>query len=96
MNFLASLIFDVFNIDIWKFKMSAYLKALGLHVFLATTKKSYLGNDKHIEANTQDLDALKYTLNKEHIYLISYCDSTFTVWNILTSLKQQMTNNIER
>jgi len=31
--------------------MSAYLKSLGLHVYLATTKKSYLGNDKHIEAN---------------------------------------------
>jgi len=31
--------------------MSAYLKALGLHVYLVTTKKSYLGNNKHIEAN---------------------------------------------
>ena len=41
----------VSNIDMWKFKMSAYLKALELHVYLATTKKSYLGNDKHIEAN---------------------------------------------
>ena len=45
--------YDVFNIDMWKFKMSAYLKALGLHVYLVTTKKSYLGNDKHIEANAQ-------------------------------------------
>ena len=31
--------------------MSAYLKTLGLHVYLATTKKSYLGNDKYLEAN---------------------------------------------
>ena len=39
--------YDVSNIDMWKFKMSAYLKALGLHVYLATTKKSYVSNDKH-------------------------------------------------
>ena len=45
--------------------MNAYLKALGLHVYLATTKKSYLENDKHIEANAQVIDALKYTLSKE-------------------------------
>ena len=44
--------YDVFNIDMWKFKMNAYLKALGLHVYLATTKKSYIGNDKYIKANT--------------------------------------------
>jgi len=43
--------YDVTNIDMWKFKMSAYLKSLGLHVYLATIKKTYLGNDKHIEAN---------------------------------------------
>jgi len=55
--------YDVSNIDMWKFKMSAYLKSLGLHVYLATIKKSYLDNDKHIEANTQALDALKHTLS---------------------------------
>ena len=43
--------YDVSDIDIRKFKMSAYLKTLGLYVYLATTKKSYVGNDKHIEAN---------------------------------------------
>ena len=37
--------------------MSMYLKTLGLHVFLAATKKSYLDNSKHIEANAQ---ALRY------------------------------------
>jgi len=31
--------------------MSAYLKALGLHVYLVTTKKTYFGNAKYIEAN---------------------------------------------
>ena len=45
--------FDVSNIDMWKFRMSMYLNTLGLHVFLAATKKSYLGNSKHIEANAQ-------------------------------------------
>ena len=44
--------------------MSKYLKPLGMHVYLATIKKSYLGNDKYIEANTQALDALKQTLSK--------------------------------
>ena len=41
-----------------------YLKTLGLHVFLAATKKSYLGDSKHIEANAQALEALRSTLNK--------------------------------
>ena len=50
--------FDASNIDIWKIRMNAYLKALGLHVYLAATKKSYLGNCKHIEANAQALEAL--------------------------------------
>ena len=46
--------FDVSNINIWKLKMSSmYLKILGMNVYLATTKKPSLGNDKHIEANAQ-------------------------------------------
>ena len=65
--------------------MSAYLKALGLHVYLATTKKSYLDNNKHIEANAQALEALRSTLSKEYLCLVSHCDSAFTVWNTLTS-----------
>jgi len=52
MDFLAPPMYDVSNIDMWKFKMSVYLKSLGLHVYLATTKKSYVGNDKHLEANS--------------------------------------------
>ena len=74
MDYLALLIFDVSNIEIWKLKMSAYLKILRMHVYLATTKKSYLGNNKHIEANAQALEALRCTLNKEHLCMISHCD----------------------
>ena len=48
--------YDITNIDIWKVKMSMYLKTLGLHVYVVTAKKSYLGNDKHIETNAQALD----------------------------------------
>ena len=69
--------------------MSAYLKVLGLHVYLVTIKKSYLGNDKYIEANAQVMEALRHTLIKYYLSLISHCDSAFTVWNTLTSLKEQ-------
>ena len=76
--------------------MNAYLKTLGLHVYLATTKKSYLDNDKHIEVNTQALHALSHTFSKEHLSIVSHCDSAFTVWNTLTSPEQQTTNNVEK
>ena len=59
MDFMTPPMFDVSNIDVWKIRISAYLKALGLHVFLAAIKKSYLGNSNHIEANTQALEALR-------------------------------------
>jgi len=65
--------------------MSAYLKALGLHVYLATTKKNYFGNAKYIKANAQALNALKHTLSKEYLSIVSHCDSAFAVWNTLTS-----------
>ena len=71
--------------------MSAYLKSLKLHVYLTTTKKSYLDNDKHIEANTQALVELRHTLSKDQFSLISHCDSAFAEWNTLTSLTEQMT-----
>ena len=48
-----------------------YLKTLGLHVFLAATKKSYLGNRKHIEANAQALEVLRSTLSKEYLCFVS-------------------------
>ena len=37
--------------------MCAHLKILGLHVYLAATKESYLGNSKHKKANAQALEA---------------------------------------
>ena len=51
MDFMTNPMFDVSNIDVWKLMMSMYLKILRMHVYLATTKKSYLGNNKHIEVN---------------------------------------------
>ena len=72
-----------------------YLKILGLHVFLAPTKKSYLGNSKHIEANAQALEALRSTLNKEYLMIVSNCDSAFAVWNTLTSSELQTPNIVE-
>ena len=76
--------------------MNSYLKTLGLHVYLATIKKSYIGNDKHIEANAQTLIALRQSLSKKHLSLIYHCDSAFAVWTTLTSLKEQMINNLEK
>jgi len=72
-----------------------YLKTLGMHIFLATIKKSYFCNDKHIEANTQALEALRRTLSKDYLSMVSNCDSAFTVWNTLTSLELQTTNIME-
>jgi len=60
-----------------------------MHVCLTTNKKSYLGYSKHIEANVQALMALRKTLSKEHLSIISHCDSAFAVWNTLTSLVLQ-------
>ena len=87
--------FNVFNIDMWKLKMSMYLKTLGIHVYLAAIKKSYLGNSKHIEANAQALEALRSTLNKEYLCMVSHCDSAFAVWNTLTSPKLQTPKYVE-
>ena len=67
-----------------------------MHVYLATTKKSYLDNNKHIEANTQALEALRCTLSKEYLSLVSHCDSAFAVWNTLTSPKLQTQKYVEK
>ena len=75
--------------------MSMYLKTLGMHVYLATTKKSYLGNNKHIKANAQALEVLRRTLSKEHLSIISHCDSAFAVCNTLTSPKLQTIKYVE-
>ena len=95
MDCLSPPMFDVSNIDMWKCRMSMYLKTLGLYVFLTATKKSYLSNSKHIEANAQALEALRCTLNKEYLCMVSHCDSAFVVWNTLTSLALQKTNHVE-
>jgi len=96
MDFMTPPLFDVSNIDVWKIKMNMYLKTIGLHVFLAATKKSYLGNSKHIEANAQDLEALRSTLSKEYLSMISHCDSAFAVWNTLTFSELQTPNIVEK
>ena len=59
--------------------MSTYLKALGLHVYLVTIKKIYFGNVKYIKANAQALDALKHSLSKDYLSIVSHCDSAFAV-----------------
>ena len=62
-----------------------YLKTLGLHVYLAATKKCYLGNGDHIGANAQALEAIRSTLPKEYLLCVSNLDSAFAVWNKLTT-----------
>ena len=96
MDCLTPPMFDVSNIDVWNIKMSMYLKIIGLHVFLAATKKSYLGNIKHTEANAQALTALRSTLNKKYLMMVSHCDFAFAVWNTLTSPKLQTPNIVEK
>ena len=64
--------YDVSNIDMWKFKMCAYFKTLRMHVYLATIKKSYVDKGKYLETNVETMDALNHTLSKEHIFLVSH------------------------
>ena len=59
--------FDISRLEIWKAMMSCYLKTLGLHVYLAATKKCYLGNSNHIGANAQALEAIRSTLSKDYL-----------------------------
>ena len=54
-----------------------YLKILGLHVFLAAIKKCYLGNSNHIGANAQALEAIRSTLNKDNLMLVSNFDFAY-------------------
>ena len=48
MNFMTPPMFDILNFQTWKVKMSMYLKALGIHVYLATIKNSYCLNGKQL------------------------------------------------
>ena len=77
--------YDASNIPVWKTRMSIYLQTLGLHVFLAATKKCYLGDRKHIGANAQALEAIRSTLPKDYLLCVSNFDSAFAVWNKLTT-----------
>ena len=67
MNFIAPPMFDILNFQTWIVKMSMYLKAHGIHIYLVTTKDSYFINDKHLEANAKAIHALKSTLNDEYL-----------------------------
>ena len=59
MDYLTPSMFDISNIETWKIRMCAYFKVLKLHVYLATTKRSYIDNVKYVEANAQAMVALK-------------------------------------
>ena len=48
MDFMSPPTFDILNIQIWKVKMSLYLKALGIHVYLATTNNAYSVDGKNL------------------------------------------------
>jgi len=48
MDFMTPPMFDILNIQTWKVKMFMYLKALGIHVYLATIKNSYCLNGKYL------------------------------------------------
>ena len=89
MNFMSPPTFDILNIQIWKVKMSLYLKALGIHVYFAITKDSYCSNGKNFEANTKALYALKSTLNDDYLSRVSNVESAFVAWNIINSLGEK-------
>ena len=72
-----------------------YLKALSVHVYLATIKDSYFVNGKNLEANAKALHALKLALNDEYLSRVSNFDSTFVVWNTLITVGEQMPHDKE-
>ena len=78
-DFMSPPTFDILNIQTWKVKMSLYLKALGIHVYLATIKNSYFSNSKYLEANSKAIHTLKSTLNDDYLCKVANFDSTFIV-----------------
>jgi len=72
-----------------------YLKALGIHVYLATIKNSYFVNGKYLKANVKAIHALKSTLNDDYLSRVSDIDSVFVVWNTLITLRKQTQINKE-
>ena len=89
MDLMTPPMFDILNIQIWKVKMSMYLKALGIHVYFVTIKDSYCLNDKNLEAKAKALHALKSILNVEYLSRFANFDSAFVVWNTIVSLGEQ-------
>ena len=69
--------------------MSLYLKGLGIHVYLATIKDSYVNNSKYIEANSKAIHALKSALNNDYLSRVANLDSAFVVWNTILSLGEK-------
>ena len=67
MDFMTPPLFDILDFQNWKVKLSMYLKDLGIHVYFATIKNSYLINGKHLEANAKVIHAVKLTLNDEYL-----------------------------
>ena len=89
MDFMSPPTFDILNIQIWKVKMSLYLKALGIHVYFAISKDSYCLNGNNTEANAKALHALRSTLNDAYLSMVANLDLAFVVWNSLISLGEQ-------
>ena len=89
MDFMSPPTFDILNIQTWKVKMSMFLKSLGIHVYLATIKDSYVNNSKYIEANSKAIHTLKSTLNNDYLCRVANLDSSFVVWNISLGEKEQ-------
>jgi len=69
--------------------MSMYLKGLGIHVYVATTKDLYVSNSKYIEANSKAIHALKSTLNDDYLCRVANFDSAFVAWNTILFLGEQ-------
>ena len=89
MDFITPPIFDILNFQIWKVKMSMYLKALGIHIYLATIKYSYCLKGKYLEVNAKSIHALKSTLNDDYLCRVTNFDSAFVVWSTIVSLDEQ-------
>jgi len=56
-----------------------YLKALSIHVYLATIKNSYFINDKHHEVDTKAVHAIKSIINDDCLSRVSNIKSAFVV-----------------
>ena len=64
---MTSRMFDILNLQIWKVKMSMYLKTLRIHVYFVTIKYSYFINSKSLKANAKIIHALKSTLIDDYL-----------------------------